>query len=106
MSNPKNLILERGGEKVEINPELWAEALLLAENFGWVPNKLRMYYLSLNGEVSDEEAKGIYDGLDNLFDTALKKPIEVYPLRVDIGELYILKDFLENGKFTFRVIDQ
>jgi hypothetical protein len=28
-------------------------------------------------------------------------PLEVYPIRADMGQLSLLKDFLEEGGFTF-----
>jgi len=102
MDNRKNLVLDRDKEKIEINMELWAEALLLAEDHGWVPIKPRTRYLAGKGIISDEEARAIHGGLDNLFEKALTNPIEVYPLRVDMGQLFLLKDFIEKGGFTIR----
>lgn len=44
--NSKNFALERDNEKMEINAELWAEVLLLAQKNGWVSNKPSYYYLA------------------------------------------------------------
>jgi hypothetical protein len=51
-------------------------------------------------EVSDDEVTGIYEGLENLFDTALNDPMSIYPIKVDMGELYEIKEFIKEGSFT------
>ena len=50
------IIMERGNDTLVVDKQLWAEALLLAENYGWKPRKLRIAYLASEVEVSDEEA--------------------------------------------------
>ena len=102
MTKQKKLVLERINDNIEITMELWAEALLLAQKYGWVSNKPSYFYLACNEPLADEEARAIHGGLENLFQKALENPLEVYPIRVDMAQLYLLKEFLQHGEFTFQ----
>ncbi len=79
---------------------MWAETLLIAEKYGWEPPTLMMSYLASNVSISRADAQEIYQALERLFEKALKSPADVYPLRVDMGKLYLLKEFIEGGEFT------
>ena len=94
------IVMERGSDTLLVDKKLWAEALLLAENYGWKPKKLRIAYLASQVEVSDEEASEIVLGLDRLFNKALQDPLQVYPLRADMGQLAELREFIRDGAFN------
>ncbi|MCX6259205.1 MAG: hypothetical protein NTW49_15090 [Bacteroidia bacterium] len=98
-----NLHLKRGNDGLIIDCKLWADALVLAEDYGWKPPILRMNYLRNDFELSDDESKGIAGALNKLFDRAIKEPLKVYPIRPNMGELYELKEFLSQGAATARV---
>jgi hypothetical protein len=98
-----DLVLRRGQETHIIDREIWAETLLLAERYGWKPPQLRMKYLRTDFTVSAEESDGISRALQSLFDMALRDPLKVYPIRPDMGRLYEVKDFVENGAFDVHV---
>jgi hypothetical protein len=94
------LTLKREHDTFEITAATWAETLLKVEDYGWKPQKPRLHYYAGDTEVSDDEVTGIYEGLENLFDAALKDPMRVYPIKVDMGELYEIKEFIKEGSFT------
>jgi hypothetical protein len=59
METPEKLALARGSNSLEVTKELWAEALLLAQKYGWMPDRLSYNYLACNEPISDEVANGI-----------------------------------------------
>ena len=104
MSDAKSLILKRKDVKFEVNTEFWAEVLLLSIKYGWKPDKLSMEYLAHPLTISEGEAEGIYLGLENLFKKTLEDPVQVYPLRINMGDLYELKGFIQQGGFSTEYV--
>lgn len=92
------LVNERGGE-YSTERGIWARALVLAHQYGWRPELLRMSYLAPNTLVSYEDAQNMRRALDRLFELALRDPGRVFPIPVDISELDRLRQFVAHGEF-------
>ena len=97
-----SITLASSQDEVKINLNLWAETLVLAENYGWKPTNRRTSYLADNTCVSRDEAHAIADGLENLFEEALRNPLAVLPVRVDMDDLYEIKEFLTSDGCVIR----
>ena len=102
MKNTNTIIFKRENESFELSCELWAEALLQAQNYGWKSSRPSFHLLASDQKISEKEAQRICQGLEGLFKKALESPLEVYPIRVDMGELCNLKDFLERDGFVIK----
>jgi|SRR3989344_1184418 len=83
----------------EIHAEAWAKILLLVENWGWKPMKLRMSYLASGQDVSETDAHNLAAAGQRILDTALVNPLSVYPVDVDMGKLYEVVEFCKTGSF-------
>lgn len=90
-------VLKRGAESFAMQDEEWAEALLLATRFGWNPPGSTIDYLSSGFSVSADEACELAGAFERVFAQALRDPSSVYPVAVDMGRLYLLKEFLLGG---------
>lgn len=92
-------VLKRGADTFRISALMWAEVLALALRFEWNPHGPSTAYLATDFHVSADNAKALSNAFDRIFETALENPMQFYPVRVDMGELYLLKEFLEKGSF-------
>ncbi len=104
MAKTKMRLLKRGSDTFKISAPMWANVLALALHFKWNPNGLSISYLAAGFHVSADEAKALSYAFDCIFEAALERPIDFYPVRVNMGELYLLKEFVEGG--AFEVCDQ
>jgi hypothetical protein len=86
-------------EVFEVTPLFWASAILLAEDYGWTPARLRTGYLAERLAVTAGDASSMASAWNRLFERALRAPLEVYPVPIDLARLYLLKDFAERGAF-------
>lgn len=98
-SMSSTLTLKRDGEAIQIATRHWAEALALALRFGWNPQGPSTAYLASGFKVSNAGAMALADAFDRIFESALKDPLHFYPVRVDMGELSLVNDFIREGIF-------
>lgn len=99
MAKPKMRVLKREANEFPVSAPMWADALALALRFKWHPIGASTSYLVAGFRVSEENAKALSDAFERVFDSALESPMQFYPIQVDMGELYLLKKFLEGGAF-------
>lgn len=92
-------VLEGPARRLEIHAEAWAKILLLVENWGWKPTKLRMTYLAGDHEVPETDARNLSAAGQRILDAALADPTSVYPADVDMGKLYEVVEFCKAGSF-------
>lgn len=92
--------LERGGDSLRISAPVWAESLALALRYKWDPRGNSTSYLASGFSVSDQDAAALTEALDRAFAAALEQPARFYPVRVDMGELYQLREFIAGGAFV------
>ena len=88
------------GQEYRTDRDFWVGTLLLASRYGWQPVKRRMHYLASDVTVCDEDARRMREALDQLFELALSEPEKVFPVPVDMGELFQLKEFIAEGGFA------
>jgi hypothetical protein len=100
----KMRLLQRGADAFRLSAPEWANALALALRFGWNPPGRCTSYVAAGYRVSDEGAKELCEAFDRAFAMALEKPMQFYPVRVDMGMLYLLNEYLRVG--TFVVADE
>ena len=93
------LTLKRDYDTIQITASHWADALALALRYGWNPSGSRIDYLAAGFKVSGAGASALADAFDRIFDKALKDPMHFYPVRVDMGELSLVNDFVRGGAF-------
>ena len=86
------------GSEYQADRGFWARALVLAHDYGWRPELLRMSYLAPNTVISTEDARNLRSALDRLFERALRDPGSVFPIPIDIGELDRLRQFIARGE--------
>jgi hypothetical protein len=87
------------GSEYSTGRGVWARALVIAHQYGWRPELLRMSYLAPATVVSAEDARNMRRAFDRLFELALSDPARVFPIPVDIGELDRLRQFVGGGEF-------
>ena len=87
---------------IDLTREQWARILGILEEYGWSPSMdISAYYTDV--EVGDVDASNIVKGGEEIQNVALQKPIEFYPVDVDMG---ILAEFIElcrEGSFSITV---
>ena len=88
-----------GGE-YSADPGFWINALQLAHRYGWQPAMQRMHYLASDVMVSVEDAQGMSEAFEQLFERALDEPEKVFPVPVDMSELFRLKEFIADSEFA------
>jgi hypothetical protein len=93
------LLLKRDDETITIAKSHWAESLALALRFGWNPPGPATAYLASGIRVSMTDASALADAFDRIFERALNDPMHFYPVRVDMGELALVNDFVREGAF-------
>ena len=98
MANGKTRLRNEQGSEYQAERGFWARALVLAHDYGWRPELLRMSYLAPNTVISAEDAQNMRSALDRLFERALRDPSSVFPIPVDIGELDRLRQFIARGE--------
>ncbi len=98
MANGKTRLRNEQGSEYQAERGFWARALVLAHDYGWRPELLRMSYLAPNTVISAEDARNMRSALDRLFERALRDPSSVFPIPVDIGELDRLRQFIARGE--------
>ncbi len=91
--------LHRKGEGIDVPAPLWAGALELALRHNWKPVGTAASCHSTNWSASDQQAEDLANALERAFETALSRPINFYPVQVDMGQLYIVKEFVSGGAF-------
>jgi len=96
----KMRLLRRGADAFRIAAPVWADALALALRFGWNPPGPATFYVAAGYRVSNENAKAIAEALDRAFEMALEKPVQFYPVRADMGVMYLLNEYLRGGEFA------
>jgi len=99
MAGEKTRFRNGQGREYSADRGFWARALLLAHEYGWRPELLRMSYLVPDTVISAEDAHNMRRAFDRLFELALRDPARVFPIPVDIGELDRLRDFVAGGEF-------
>ncbi len=99
MANGTTRLRNQQGSEYQAERGFWARALLLAHDYGWRPELLRMSYLAPNTVVSAEDARNMRVALDRLFELALREPSRVFPIPVEIRELDRLRQFVAAGEF-------
>lgn len=95
----RRLVRDQTDEAFEVTLRLWANALVLAEDYGWAPLHLRTFYLVGPVSVTAEDASSMAAAWERLFEKTIKAPLDVYPVAIDMGCLYLLKDFVADGAF-------
>jgi hypothetical protein len=95
----KTRLLQRGADAFRLSAPEWANALALALRFGWNPPRAT-FYLAPGYHVSDENAEELCEAFDRAFAMALAKPTQFYPVRVDMGMLYLLNEYIRVGAFV------
>lgn len=98
------LVRPHSDEGFDLTAEEWANALLLAEDHGWVPVHQRLFYFAGGLTVSAEDASSMAASWERLFERAAKTPVGVYPLRVNLDRLYLLMEFVNAGAFDVGAI--
>lgn len=96
------MILSRESEYFRIAEPEWADALLLALRFKWKPIGNSNSFLAKGFLVTTTNAIALSEAFDHVFELALKDPLFVFTLRVDMGKLYLLNEFLKGGAFEIR----
>lgn len=99
VASPTTCVLKRGGDIFRISFTMWAEALALALRFKWSPPGTSTSYLATGFHVSSENAMALSNAFDRIFAMAIHDPVQFYPVRIDMGQLYLLKEFVEGGEF-------
>ena len=99
MAASKMRILKGQATAFRISPPMWAEDLALALRFGWNPIGPSTSYLASGFRVSSEQAEDLSAAIGRIFEAALQNPSDFYLMRVDMGELYLLNEFLAGGAF-------
>lgn len=94
-----SVVLERGEQFIEIDREMWAEILLYLSKSGWQPSIPSSCFLASNLSVSKEDAKGLAVAGQRVLDEALRDPLAIYPVPLNMGKLAELVGFLEEGAF-------
>jgi hypothetical protein len=56
-------------------------------------------FLAAELEVSDEEALALARTIGDIQHAALRNPLAIYPMDVDMSVLYLLGEFCADGRF-------
>ncbi len=93
------LTFDRLGEQYQIHIEEWANIILLLEDWGWVPELRRTFYLATGIDISDDDARNLARTGEKLLQAAFKDPLSVYPIRADMSKVYEVVEFCGQGGF-------
>lgn len=93
------IVFEGAGGRYEVPPEEWSEMLLLLEDRGWRPERLRTWYLATGLEVSDRDSRSLAEVGRRVLETALKDPASVYPVSFDMMKFHEFVEFCGAGEF-------
>jgi hypothetical protein len=95
----RTIVFEGAGGRYEVSPKEWSEMLLLLEDRGWRPERLRTWYLATGLKVSDRHSRNLAEVGRRVLETALKDPASVYPVSFDMAKFHEFVDFCEAGQF-------
>lgn len=93
------IILKRGSDSFELEMEELSEAFALAMRFGCDLEEMSIVNLSPPLSVTESNASALAKAFDLVFEKALSDPANFYPVSVDMGRLYLLYEFLQDGGF-------
>ena len=95
----RTIVFEGAGGRYEVPPEEWSEMLLLLEDRGWRPERLRTWYLATGLKVSDRDSRNLAEVGRRVLNTVLKDPASVYPVSFDMAKFHEFVEFCEAGQF-------
>lgn len=103
MKKNKYIHLINKDSTVQVDIKSWSDILLFLSNRGWKPTGPVISFLG-NREVNDFEAEQINVAGQKILEQALKSPMSVFPVSIDMGKLAEIIDFCEEGSFTISDI--
>jgi hypothetical protein len=95
----RTIVFEGAGGHYEVPLEQWAEMLLLLEDCGWQPERLRKSYLATELQISGQDSHNLAETGRRVLEVALTDPASVYPMPFDMAKFYELVEFCEAGGF-------
>lgn len=95
----RTIVFEGAGGRYEVPPGEWSEMLLLLEDRGWRPERLRTWYLATGLKVSCRDSRNLAEVGRRVLKIALKDPASVLPVSFDMAKFYEFVEFCEAGQF-------
>jgi hypothetical protein len=93
------VVLERGGERLPLKPETWANILLFLSKRGLALSRPHYNLLGRNVAVSDQEAAAIASSGEEAFNQAMNDPATEYPMPCDMKRFGDVIVFCQQGAF-------
>ncbi len=100
MSQQRAFVFAGLDRRFEAHAEEWAEILLFLEDWGWKPEQLRTWYLAPEAQVSNSDSHNLAAAAQRVLDSALKDPIAVYLVPLNMAKLYEFVEFCKAGRIS------